>query len=56
MLKQKLSKKGVNYTEISDPQTLLALGIDFLPVLQIDGESLLDYKQAIDYVNSLEEP
>lgn len=56
VLKQKLSTKGVNYTEISDPQTLLALGIDFLPVLQIDSGSLLNYKQAIDYVNSLEEP
>lgn len=56
ILKQKLKQKGVEYKEESNVDLLLAMGIDFLPVLQVDDESLLNYKQAVEYVNDLEEP
>lgn len=55
ILKQKLKQKGVEYKEESNVDLLLAMGIDFLPVLQVDDEPLLNYKQAVEYVNSLEE-
>lgn len=56
ILKQKLKQKGVEYEEESNVDLLLAMGIDFLPVLQVDDEPLLNYKQAVEYVNDLEEP
>lgn len=55
ILKQKLKQKGVEYKEESNVDLLLAMGIDFLPVLQVDDGPLLNYKQAVEFVNSLEE-
>lgn len=52
MLKDKLSTKGVEYTEVSDESTISSLGIEFLPVLEVDGE-LLELGKANNYINSL---
>ena len=52
VLKAKLKAKNVEYTEISDINTLIAKGITFAPMLEVDGE-LLDLSKANDFINSL---
>lgn len=52
MLKAKLNAKNIAFAEIKDEATIEALGIDFLPVLQV-GDSMLKLSEANDFINSL---
>ena len=52
MLKMKLKSKNIDYEEVTDESVIESLGIDFLPVLQVDGE-LLELGKANDFINSL---
>ena len=52
ILKEKLESKNISYDEISDEKLIEAKGINFLPVLEIDGK-LLEFGNANDYINSL---
>ena len=52
MIKAKLKAKNVEFVEVKDESIIEGLGIDFLPVLQIDDE-LLDLGKANDFINSL---
>lgn len=52
ILTNKLKEKSVPFETIDDEETLLSLGLDFMPVLEVDGEKL-DYLSAITYVNTL---
>lgn len=52
MLKAKLNAKNIAFSEIKDEATIEALGIDFLPVLQVD-DSLMELSKANDFINSL---
>lgn len=52
MIKDKLNSKGIPFNEIKDEKVILSLGIDFLPVLEVEGE-LLDLGKANNYINSL---
>lgn len=52
VLKMKLDKKNIEYTEVSDVEVLLSKGIKQAPILEIDGE-FLNLSQANDYINSL---
>ena len=54
VLKAKLAAKQIGYTEVNSIDEMLALGIESVPVLSVDGE-LLQFKAANDWVNSLEE-
>ena len=44
--------KNVPFVEEKDESIIDSLGIDFLPVLEVDGQ-LLQLSKANDYVNSL---
>jgi hypothetical protein len=47
----KLDKKGINYTEVEDVNTMLAKGIKTAPYLEVDNE-LMDFTQAVAWVNA----
>ena len=51
VLTMKLDKKGINYTEVEDVNTMLAKGIKTAPYLEVDGE-LMDFTQAVAWVNA----
>ena len=50
VLKNKLEKKGIAYTENHAVDEMLPLGIVQVPVLSVDGE-LLDFQTANQWVN-----
>lgn len=52
MLKTKLNAKGIQFVEIKNEDVIASLGIDFLPVLEVDGE-LFELGRANDFINSL---
>lgn len=52
VLKAKLDAKNIRYIEISDIDVLIAKGITFAPMLEVDGE-LLDLSKANNFINSL---
>ena len=54
VLKEKLDSKGVHYEEITDVAIMECLGIDQVPVLQIDDGPLMDFSDAVKYVNQME--
>lgn len=54
ILKKKLNAKNIEYTEINDKEKMASLGIDEIPILLIEGNSL-KYKEAINWVNEMEE-
>lgn len=51
VLTMKLDKKGLNYTEVEDVNTMLAKGIKTAPYLEVDNE-LMDFTQAVAWVNA----
>lgn len=54
ILKQKMDKKNIPYTEINDTNIMIEKNITFVPVLEIN-EKILNYKEAVDFVNSYTE-
>lgn len=50
VLKKKLMEKNVRFTENNDVNEMLALGIDEVPVLSVEGK-MLRFKEANDWVN-----
>lgn len=52
ILTAKLQEKNISFEIEDNEEILLALGFDFMPVLEVDGERL-DYLAAVNYVNSL---
>ena len=52
MLKTKLALKGIPFVEVKDESIIDSKGIEFLPVLEVDGE-LLELGKANDFINSL---
>nr|DAL08538.1 MAG TPA_asm: Protein of unknown function (DUF1462) [Caudoviricetes sp.] len=51
VLTMKLDKKGLNYTEVEDVNTMLTKGIKTAPYLEVDNE-LMDFTQAVAWVNA----
>jgi glutaredoxin len=49
ILKKKLNEKNIQYEECNDTEIIKAKGIQFLPVLEINGD-LLDFKQATEWI------
>lgn len=53
VLKKKLEQKGLSFTiESNNFQKLIDAGIDYMPVLEVNGK-LLQFNDAIKYLNSL---
>lgn len=51
ILKKKLAEKNIDYTENQNVEEMVALGIDQVPVLKING-AVMKFKEAIEWVNS----
>lgn len=51
VLKQKLDSAGVEYEIVSDVARLEAEGIDYVPVLDIDG-TRLEFAEAVKWANA----
>ena len=49
VLIKKLNEKNIQYEECSNTEIMKAKGIQFLPVLEINGD-LLDFKQATEWI------
>ena len=49
VLIKKLNEKNIQYEECNDTEIMKAKGIQFLPVLEINGD-LLDFKQATEWI------
>lgn len=50
VLKMKLDKKGIVYTENTDMDTMLALGLKSAPALEV-GSELYDFNRAVKWVD-----
>lgn len=50
VLKQKLDSAGVEYKVVSDVARLEAEGIDYVPVLDVDGNRM-EFAEAVKWVN-----
>ena len=54
VLKKKLEQKNLSFTiEYNNFQQIIDAGIDFMPVLELDNGKLLQFNEAINYVNNL---
>lgn len=54
VLKEKLDGKHLQYEEITDVTAMADLGIDQVPVLQIDDGPLMGFMDSVKYINQLE--
>lgn len=54
VLKAKLDDKNLQYEEVTDIDVMTSLGIDEVPVLQIDDGPLMVFSEAVKYVNQME--
>ena len=52
ILTSKLMEKNVSFDIEDNEEALVSLGLDFMPVLEVDGKRL-NYLDAVSYVNSL---
>lgn len=53
VLKKKLTAKGITYTENNNTEQMVALGIDTVPILNVNGK-LLNFQEAAAWVNESE--
>ena len=51
VLKAKLDQKNISYEINNDQGYMISIGIQSVPMLEIDGE-LLDFNEAIKWVNN----
>ena len=51
ILKKKPKEKDIEFTECSDVQKMMGLGITTVPVMEIDG-NLMDFKSSVEWVNN----
>lgn len=52
VLESKLNAKGVTYDTVSDIEEIEKTGFSEVPLMKI-GDSLLDFRSAVNWVNSL---
>ena len=51
-LKDQLKANNIEYTEETNIDTMLSLGVTKTPMMHVDGiPTLLNYKQALDWLN-----
>ena len=54
VLSKKLNQKSISYIEVEDREIMAQMGITTVPALSINGAPPMTFKQAIDWINSLE--
>lgn len=52
VLKKKLDAKNIQYEEITDEKIIGSYGVDFVPALVFDDDTILDFNAAVMWVNS----
>lgn len=50
ILKKKLAEKSIPYIENNNVEEMTSLGIDYIPVLRVNGK-MLQFKEANDWIN-----
>lgn len=50
ILKKKLAEKSIPYIENNNVEEMTSLGIDYIPVLLVNGK-MLQFKEANDWIN-----
>lgn len=53
ILSTKLHNKGIEFSEINDPNVMIAKGMTSAPYLEVDGK-MMDFGEANKWVNELE--
>ena len=51
VLEAKLNKKEINYDTCTDMDVMLANGIKSAPALQLDDNTILNFTEAVKWVN-----
>ena len=51
VLKKKLQDKGISYEEFTDVDKMIEIGITNCPMMSVDDGKLMDFSEAINYVN-----
>ena len=51
ILEKKLDVAGIGYAKCHDKNLMAEMGFDHLPVLKVDDETFLNYKDAVKWVN-----
>ena len=54
VLKYKLDQKGIKYEEFIDVAQMLNMGINAVPMLQIEDGDLLDFSAAVKWIENQE--
>ena len=54
VLAKKMTQKNIQYIEIDDIEVMRNLGIMTVPMLSIDNGAPMNFKDSINWVNSLE--
>lgn len=55
VLKKKLEQKNIKYSEETNIEKMLEIGIESVPMLSIDGMGLMNFTEAIKWVNKQED-
>lgn len=55
MLEEKLKQKGVEFEKIDNKEFLISLGIQHFPCLEIEEGIIMNTKDSVKYVNSMED-
>lgn len=50
VLETKLKQKGIVYTEETDVDKMLAMGLKSAPALKVDNGELMDFGKAIEWI------
>ena len=54
VLTKKLEQKNIEFNIVDDVNVLLSLGISAAPALSVNGGEIMNFKQAVAWLNSLE--
>lgn len=52
VIESKLKSKGVKYIEVSDTDTILKLGFQTVPIIDVDG-TILEFAEANNWINNI---
>ncbi len=50
VLAAKLQEKEIEYQEVTDVKKMLEMGITTAPKLEVEGNPLMDFKEAVEWV------
>ena len=54
VIKTKMEKKGIPFTEETDINVMISRGVKGIPTLEIDGERITDLREINNWINAQE--